>query len=353
MSHLEETVKRVRKWFVEGERQDPTKIDIFLTERCNLRCTFCNYSSTSSEEVSKEMNDKKVLRLIDEICDMDTKIFGVLGGEPFLRKTILLEVMGKVKKHGIEGSIVTNGTLLKREDVEKIVRMEWDLIRFSIDGLGEMHDNLRGVKGAFDKTMNNIKNFHEVKKASDSNFPTVEVNFVLNNKNYTQLGELVKRLSAYGVNFIYILPLIELTENAKKLKIDKSNVGEVNAFLKSAEEICKQCGIKSNIGEIIKKNLFLYSNDMDKIILSGNEHLPSCFLPWYTMNINSDGSVTPCAQWPKSEGIKLNGTSLREIWFEDFEEMRKSIRKHLSEWCSRCCVPLVDENMELKKLVGV
>jgi len=353
MSHLEETVKRIRKWFVEGERQDPTKIDIFLTERCNLRCTFCNYSSTSSEEAFKEMNDKKVLKLIDEICDMDVKIFGVLGGEPFLRKTVLLEVMEKVKKHGIEGSIVTNGTLLKREDVEKIVGMEWDLIRFSIDGLGEMHDSLRGVKGAFDKTMNNIKNFHEAKKASDSNFPTVEVNFVLNNKNYAQLGEVVKKLSAYGVSFIYILPLIGLTESATKLKIDKNNVGEVNAFLKSAEETCKQYGVKSNIGEVVKKNLFLYSNDMDRIILGGNEQLPSCFLPWYTMNINSDGSVTPCAQWPKSEGIKLNGTSLRKIWFEDFEKMRESIRARLSEWCSRCCMPLVDENRELKKLAGL
>jgi radical SAM protein with 4Fe4S-binding SPASM domain len=67
------------------------------------------------------------------------------------------------------------------------------------------------------------------------------------------------------------------------------------------------------------------------------------------MNINSDGSVTPCAQWPKQDGIKLNGKSLRKIWFEDFDKMRKVITQNLPSWCSRCCVPLVDENKAVRE----
>jgi len=68
---------------------------------------------------------------------------------------------------------------------------------------------------------------------------------------------------------------------------------------------------------------------MENVILEEKENVPPCLLPWYTMNINSDGSITPCAQWPKEDGAKLNGRSLKEIWFKDFEKMRKTIIKKL------------------------
>lgn len=348
MSHLEETVRRIKKWF-KGEKGEPTKVDIFFTERCNLKCKFCNYSKITPKVIEQEMSDKKILRLIDEICEMNIKVFGVLGGEPFLRKKVLLESMEKIKKCGINGSIVTNGTLLEKKDVERIVMMEWDLIRFSVDGLEKTHEYLRGVKGCFKKVMGSIKTFYEVKKRFNSNFPTVEINFVLTNRNYQELGKLIQEASKYEINFVYILPMIELTEESKQLKISEKEVLRVNKFLEEVRKIGEQCGIKSNVDEIIQKNLFLYSNRMEKIIFEEKGKLPVCFLPWYTININSDGSVTPCAQWPKSEGVKLNGIPLRKIWFKDFEEMRERIQSNLPEWCSRCCVPLVDENREIRE----
>lgn len=348
MSHLGETVKRIKRWFREGRKEEPTKIDIFFTERCNLKCRFCNYSKTPLEVSKKEMSDRRILRLIDEICEMDVKIFGVLGGEPFLRKKVLLESMQKIKKCGIAGSLVTNGTLIKEKDVRKIVEMAWDLIRFSVDGLRRTHDYLRGKTGSFDKVIKTIEMFYRTKRRLNSNFPTIEVNFVLTNRNYKELGPLIKKLSVYEVNFVYVLPLIELTEEGKKLKIDKGVLGVKKSLMK-AEEESKELGVKTNIREVIEKKLFLFSNHMEKIILEDNKGLTPCFLPWYTININSYGVATPCAQWPGSEGIDLRSNSLKKVWFEDFEKMRDRVKHELPEWCSRCCVPLVDENKEIRR----
>lgn len=348
MSHIEETIKRLRNFFNE-RKEDPVKVDIFLTEACNFKCKFCNYSKTSSEAIKKEMNDKRVLKLVDEICEMDVKVFGILGGEPFLRKKVLLKSMEKIKAKGIAGSIVTNGSLITEKDVVRMVKMEWDLIRLSIDGLKETHEYLRGIKESFDKVFLVLKTFSNIKKKLKSNFPTVEVNFVLTNKNYKELGKLIELLSIYDVNFIYVLPMIELTEDSKLLKITESDIKEVNRFLEEAREIGKKFNIPNNLKEIIEKNLYLYSNKMEKIIVSEKNKIPFCFLPWYTMNINSDGFVTPCAQWPKKDGIKLNGNSLNDIWFKEFDRMRKTINEKLPEWCSRCCVPLVDENKIIKE----
>ena len=345
--HIEEVSKRIIK-MLNGKKQDPVKVDVFFTEACNLKCKFCNYSKIPLSILKKEMKDEKILKLIDEICELKVKIFGVLGGEPFMRKKVLLESMERIKENGIAGSLVTNGTLISSKDIERIIKMEWDLIRFSIDGLEKTHDYLRGRKGSFRKVMQTLKKFYELKKKLKSNFPTLEVNFVLTNRNYKELKDLIKKVSKFGVNFVYVLPLIELTPESKKLKI--TNPEKVNKWLEKAKVESTKLGIKTNLDEIIKRNLYLYSNRMEKIIIEKNSRLPACFLPWYTINITSDGIATPCAQWPKEEGIPIN-KPLKEIWFKDFEKFREKMRKHLFEWCSRCCVPLVDENKEIKKLI--
>ncbi len=347
MSHIEETVLRLEKFFA-GKKEDPVKVDIFFTEACNFKCRFCNYSKVSKEAIKKEMNDKKILTLVNEICEMNVKIFGVLGGEPFLRKKVLLKSMEKIKKHGIAGSIVSNGSLIKEDDVTRMVKMKWDLIRLSIDGLKKTHEYLRGVKGSFEKVLNVIKTFYRIKKKFKSNYPTVEVNFVLTNKNYKELGKLMELLSRYDVNFIYILPMIELTEESKSLKITEKDAEKVNTYLQKALEVGEKFGISSNLKDVIEKKLYLYSNRMETIILE-KKGIPYCFLPWYTININSNGSVTPCAQWPKEAGVNLNGKSLKEIWLKDFDKMRRMLLKKLPEWCSRCCVPLVDENKAIRE----
>ncbi|MEM5853495.1 MAG: radical SAM protein [Candidatus Aenigmatarchaeota archaeon] len=346
MIHLDETVSRIKNWF-KNRKEDPVKVDIFFTEACNFKCKFCNYSKIGKGR--KEISDEEILKLVDEICGMNVKIFGVLGGEPFLRKKVLLKSMEKVKKHGIKGSIVTNGSLLEERDIKKIVKIEWDLIRLSVDGLKNTHEYLRGVKNSFDKVLNVIKNFHKIKKKFNSNFPTVEVNFVLTNKNYRELSRLIEILSPYEINFIYVLPMIELTEEAKTLKITEEEISEVNKSLRGAKKICEKYGIGNNLKDLIEKNLYLYSNKMDVILEKGKS--PVCFLPWYSMNINSDGSVTPCAQWPREDGAKLNGKSLKKVWYEEFGRMRVEISKRLLEWCSRCCVPLVDENKAIREKI--
>ena len=348
-----ETAKRIKRWIKYGEAQEPTKVDVFLTERCNLRCQFCNYASTPMGAAEHEMSDKKIMEIIEEICAMNIKIFGVLGGEPFLRKHILLEAMEKIKKHGISGSMVTNGTLINKKDVERIVKMEWDLIRFSIDGLKDTHDRLRGVKGCFDKVMSTIACFHETKRKLNSNFPTVEVNFVLTRENYKELVDLIPILANYGVKFVYVLPMIELTERSKELKITKDELPEVEEWLSMALDKGEMWNIRTNIKRIIHEKLVTRSNKMESVILSKKRKVP-CFLPWYTINITADGIATPCAQWPVSDGIRLDNMSLREAWFHGFEMMRNRIKtRRLPEWCSRCCIPLVDENREIENIVGL
>ena len=56
------------------------------------------------------------------------------------------------KELQMEGILTTNGTLLNRELANTLLNIGWDEVHFSIDGPNaEIHDALRGRKGAFKK----------------------------------------------------------------------------------------------------------------------------------------------------------------------------------------------------------
>jgi MoaA/NifB/PqqE/SkfB family radical SAM enzyme len=355
MSHFDETVKRLGEWFISGRPQLPTKVDMFFTESCNLRCKFCNYSR-KSVGAGKEMSDDEITRLVGQVCGMSAGVFGVLGGEPFLRKDVLLRSMENVRKARIDGSIVTNGTLLDDADIERIVKMDWNLVRLSIDGTKTSHESLRGAEGSFDKVTSALSKIHDCKARARSVHPTVEINFVLTNSNYKDLADVVRMAAEKSVNFIYVLPLIELTEQSKELKIGESEAAAAKGELVKAAELAKKLGVRTNLDEVISGETFLLSNEMASVV-NGQESsagcaIPACLMPWYAMNVTAEGIATPCAQWPKEDGVDVIGRNLTEVWFGDFEKFRKRIGGGLSGWCERCCMPLVDENRELKRALS-
>lgn len=89
------------------------------------------------------------------------------GGEPFLSND-LLEIVEKAKSVCSKSRIVipTNGILTDviTEQMKKIVKIDSRIaIRLSIDGIGEMHDNIRGVKNAYLAVMNTLKSLKDLR----------------------------------------------------------------------------------------------------------------------------------------------------------------------------------------------
>ena len=351
--NLDETTSRIKKW-LRGEKAYPMKVDFFITEKCNLRCAFCNYPHVPKERLKKELTEKELMRIVDWCGQHEVKIMGILGGEPFVRKVVLLKLMERIKSYGIEGSLVTNGTLLDEKSIRKIVEMKWDLIRFSIDGDEKTHDILRGVKGCYAIAKRNLMEFKRIKESLDSNYPTIEINFVLCNANFEKARNVVELASEANVNFIYFLPVIELTKRAKELKIKKDEWRIVKEELKDVDKLAKKLGIKTNLNEILVEKI--PTKNIKEIIAEwarkGRIFIP-CFLPWYTMSIDAIGNVTPCCNL-QSIGENVRNKSLDEIWFgEAFNSIRKTMLSgKLFEECSRCCLPLMDENNLLREMIS-
>jgi MoaA/NifB/PqqE/SkfB family radical SAM enzyme len=356
MVEINEIARRVESW-LNVKPKNPYKVDFFITERCNLKCRFCNFPLLDRSRYDKELTREELLDIIDYCGRNDVEIVGILGGEPFIRKNVLLEVVRKIKEYCIAGSMISNGTLLDEGIITNLVKIEWDLVRFSLDGTQTTHDFLRNNSGTFKIVVNGLKKLDRIKKKLKTNKPTVEINTVLCKKNYKQLPDLIRLVSSLNCNYVYILPMIEFTEYSKKLKILNEDFNDVKKYLLKAKEISASLNLSTNIDEIMEKELITKSNIMDEIILpkekiEDKDYIP-CFLPWYTMNIDAVGNVTTCCNL-SSIGENLRNKSLEKIWFgKEFDKIRKRmLEKNLPEECSRCCLPLTDENTNLRKIIG-
>jgi Fe-coproporphyrin III synthase len=140
---------------------DPFRtIQIHPTRKCNLACLHC-YSSSAPQ--FKEMLDIEALkRFLEYAFQNGFNNISVSGGEPFLYQN-LEELLQFSRSIGYQNTVASNGMLLQTERNQRILEFI-DLIAVSVDGPPELHDYIRGQKGAYDKMMKGIELLQKLEK---------------------------------------------------------------------------------------------------------------------------------------------------------------------------------------------
>lgn len=150
-------------------------LTIQLTHQCNLRCSYCPYTSndgTSRLHEDKNINldnIKKSLHFLKEnSIDKNDVTIGFYGGEPLIEFSLIKEAVDYCKEI-FEGkkvgyTITTNGTLLSDEVLELFIKEEFNIV-ISLDGPKELNDKnrkfLNSDKSVFDKVISNINYINE------------------------------------------------------------------------------------------------------------------------------------------------------------------------------------------------
>lgn len=138
-----------------------------VTARCNLKCKHC-YAYT---EFNKEIDTETAKRVAEELNDLAILIL-FSGGEPLLRKD-LFEIASVCK---VTKALSTNGTLIDIETAEKLRDTGFSYVGISLDGLKRVHDEFRGVDGAFDRAVEGLKNVKSVGILSGVRFTLTKFN---------------------------------------------------------------------------------------------------------------------------------------------------------------------------------
>jgi 12,18-didecarboxysiroheme deacetylase len=130
------------------------------TRRCNLKCKHC-YAQAEDKDYANELTTEEGKRLIDDLAQFGCPVLLFSGGEPLVRKDVLILAAYAVEK-GLRVVFSTNGTLITKEMAKQLKEIGTSYVGISIDGTEAVHDAFRGVKGAFKKAIEGVRNCKEV-----------------------------------------------------------------------------------------------------------------------------------------------------------------------------------------------
>lgn len=123
--------------------QRPVFVGFNVTNRCTMRCKFCNVPALEHRDMSLD----EIHRVLDQLAGIGVPVVGVTGGEPFLRKD-LPEIIGAIADRGMKCTVVTNGELFNVERARELAHFD-NIVHFalSVDSLDSaLYAELRGKK---------------------------------------------------------------------------------------------------------------------------------------------------------------------------------------------------------------
>ena len=174
MSRLEIAAKllfnglRYRCKKITGRPEKPQALSLEITHKCIARCIMCNIWRIPWDE--PELSADEWLKLLSDNIFSDLRELDITGGEPFLLDDIdyLFSGIARLKSKNLKNlrsvAVTTNGFLTARvlEKTEIILRQFKEagldlVIVCAMDAVGDIHEQIRNVKDAWQKVNNTIK----------------------------------------------------------------------------------------------------------------------------------------------------------------------------------------------------
>jgi MoaA/NifB/PqqE/SkfB family radical SAM enzyme len=339
-----------------GQQPGPWKMLVFPTYRCNLKCGICARTWQYNPPVLlEELPDERWLRLVDEAAEMGVQYWNIGGGgEPTLRRDLVMNMCAKAKGYGMEGSLQTNGTNLSPENLDALVEMGWDHLTVSLDGpTPEINDAIR-CRDTFARAVDCLRRLSEAKKRRRAALPAVQINMVVTALNFDRFEEMVELCVDTGVELLLVSPLHEYSP-------------EMTAFILSEEQ---RAALPGHIARGIKRaNAHGLPNNLESLLPQAaacrGEDLPSgskshewpaghlagvhCLEPWLGLSIVSSGQVSPCCFFWEEQADSIRDKSLDQVWHGAYlTEIRQRMRAgRLPKACVHCYFPQGQEHREV------
>ncbi len=178
---------------------------ISITDRCNLRCIYCNPRSSKQKRPHKEiLRYEEILRIVRIGIHLGITKIRITGGEPLVRKGCYKFLNQLTAIDGLKDvSLTTNGVLLK-DHIDEIASAKINRLNISLDTLDrEKYHQITG-RDLFDQVWAGIETAHA------KGFSPIKINVVvINGVNDDELADLAKLSFDYPfhIRFIEYMPI--------------------------------------------------------------------------------------------------------------------------------------------------
>jgi tungsten cofactor oxidoreducase radical SAM maturase len=148
-----------------------------------------------------------IFESLKALPDLSSVHFGGFG-EPMMHPNIY-EMIKKVKSLGVQVEMITNGSYLTNENIEKLISVHLDILYTSLDSPDEESYNDIRVGADFKSVTEHIENLQAMKAKRKIDYPKLGIEFVAMKKNFQSLPALISmahQLKAFKIIVSNVLP---------------------------------------------------------------------------------------------------------------------------------------------------
>jgi sulfatase maturation enzyme AslB (radical SAM superfamily) len=321
------------------------ELAITPTMKCCLDCAMCHQKELKHWP---NMSYADFRALLFKLKKAKVRKISLVGGEIFVHPDMwkFIELMEKMK---FQYDLSSN--LFSVPNIERLRKLKGlEMVTTSIDGPREIHNKIRGVKEAFEKTQLNIKKLLSWKI-------NIDVACVVQKANYHYLEELILELCKMGIKSITLLLENTLTkeqQSTNKRFIKRITNLDSNILVSSIknplgslneEDFKKIKGIVPSLKKIVSQygaNLHLASQFIYPDLLTEESSLKNytCgIFKGYNMIAYNDCSLPFCGFITFGENYSLlKGKPLSIVNSKEYLKLRKAFKKHGAlPMCRLCC----------------
>ncbi len=364
----------------------PTFVQLRVTNLCNLRCKMCGqwgdtgiyrsdgFSASATEGeterdrireligLNRQLSLSDYVRLLDEIVAWKP-IVSLFGGEPLLYPDIL-PLVREIKARGLTCTVITNGGRLEPY-AKELVEAGIDSIAVSIDGPPDVHNRTRGKADSFQKATAGVRAVahwrEKLRRAAPMQIailPITELNMDVLPAAVEALRELP--LDTINVGLRWFIPKSVgaeyervmreefgiRAESWKGFDFDASSIPvtrgrQLSEVVKLLKGLRRRRLLDSTIGrpwisfvpEVPAEKVPEYFSDFSQTF--GHNLCP---VAWYFAQVEPDGEVCFCGDFPDYFIGNVRKQPFRDIWTgEKAWKFRAKLAREPLPICARCC----------------
>ncbi|SEQ61621.1 uncharacterized protein SAMN04487977_1072 [Treponema bryantii] len=188
------------------------RLTLATTLACNFRCSYCYEKENYKDVIMTEELADKIIEFI-LMSKKESVSIEWYGGEPLLNINIIKYMNKKLKENNIKNTqtIVTNGYLLTKENIEMLHEYNISGIQITLDGDKDTHNKRRPHvtnPDSFSRIFDNLELLYMYSKRTDYKpYVSIRVNIDKDNENdYSKVLNLIKSkfYDFYDVYFAFV-----------------------------------------------------------------------------------------------------------------------------------------------------
>lgn len=308
-------------------REWPTHIDIDLSSKCNLRCSFCHLSyftpKDQGQQISIDEFESKIVPMLPHLTTITLfSKFEVLTCRDFPA------IYRRIRDFDVETYFSTNGILLS-DDVLDVIVDHLRYLTVSVTGFTQERYQKFMRSDSLHVVESNLEKLNRLKAERKTRYPILRVSTVGMQDTLEDLFSAIDFAKKHEMEEGVQLTSLYIYEPAMRAQLPTANLDRYKQLTEAAATYATEQGVK-----FVLQSGSVDDNARETLEL-GHKY---CGLPWDRLSILPNGDVYPCPVAYKPIG-NFHEQSLEDIWHgESIAKFRLGVNDptSMNEECRNC-----------------